>query len=368
MGLNEGYIPVTSELRSPYLPLPVLEEMGFDQDNHAMREQFHFFLSAVKPQTIFSRCVTQDGQMTTPSRFLVHLQTYLLQNGNKVLFIQNDIAPLHQKLYMPRCERIWLSPPMPSPPLDRRPQRLSISDIEVLRRDPYRLYAKSVLKLAPLNNFDAPPSPADKGNLYHKILEIFVGQNLGTLEALQKLATDIISKANFPDFTKYVWTQQFLNISPWLFKNINDVEVDGRLTEKRLERILTVASIDIKIFGIADRIDITKSACTIVDYKTGGIPSKKEIAKGYSPQLNLLNFLNESNFSSMASLSYWLIKSRPVDCKIIPVECMNIHDALTKFLKVYYETPTPYLVAPNPVYKMRYNPYAHLERYNEWGR
>ena len=63
--------------------------------------------------------------------------------------------------------------PEPSPPLDVRPQQLSVTDIENWLRDPYTIYAKHVLRLAPLEAVDTPPGAADRGSAIHEAIGAF---------------------------------------------------------------------------------------------------------------------------------------------------------------------------------------------------
>src|SRR5690606_5891427 len=63
--------------------------------------------------------------------------------------------------------------PEPKPPLAARPQRLSVTEVETLRRDPYAVYARRVLDLNPLDPLIRDPSAAERGSLFHEILHRF---------------------------------------------------------------------------------------------------------------------------------------------------------------------------------------------------
>src|SRR5690606_5608821 len=64
----------------------------------------------------------------------------------------------------------FASRPCPAPPLDSRPRRLSVTEIETLRRDPYAIYARRVLGLRPLEPLIRDPGAAERGSLFHEIL------------------------------------------------------------------------------------------------------------------------------------------------------------------------------------------------------
>src|SRR5260370_6025781 len=60
--------------------------------------------------------------------------------------------------------------PAPKPPRATRPLKLSVTAIEDWLRDPYTIYAKYILKLAPLDPVDMPLSAADRGSAIHGAL------------------------------------------------------------------------------------------------------------------------------------------------------------------------------------------------------
>ena len=64
--------------------------------------------------------------------------------------------------------------PRPSPPVELRPKQLSVTRIETLIRDPYAIYARSVLRLRPFEPLGKTPDAAERGTLIHDILEEFV--------------------------------------------------------------------------------------------------------------------------------------------------------------------------------------------------
>ena len=59
------------------------------------------------------------------------------------------------------------SAPAPRPPLDARPDALSVTEIEHWLRDPYTIYAKHILNLHPLDAVDTPPGARDRGTVIH---------------------------------------------------------------------------------------------------------------------------------------------------------------------------------------------------------
>ena len=66
-----------------------------------------------------------------------------------------------------------IAQPAPKPPRAARPLKLSVTAIEDWLRDPYTIYAKYILKLAPLDPVDMPLSAADRGSAIHDALGEF---------------------------------------------------------------------------------------------------------------------------------------------------------------------------------------------------
>ena len=63
--------------------------------------------------------------------------------------------------------------PAPRPPRALRPDRLSVTRIETLRRDPYAIFAESILRLSPLEPIGVAMGPREIGNVWHAALQEF---------------------------------------------------------------------------------------------------------------------------------------------------------------------------------------------------
>ena len=73
----------------------------------------------------------------------------------------------------PTAYRPWPRPE-PTPPIEARPTRLSVSSIEQWRRDPYGLYARRILGLEALDPLEAELGAADRGSALHDALDEFL--------------------------------------------------------------------------------------------------------------------------------------------------------------------------------------------------
>ena len=71
--------------------------------------------------------------------------------------------------------------PEPKPPLDARPKHFSVTEIETLRRDPYAIFARRILRLRPIEPLIRDPDVAERGSLFHDILAHFTEQGIDPL-------------------------------------------------------------------------------------------------------------------------------------------------------------------------------------------
>ena len=271
------------------------------------------------------------------------------------------------------------------------PSVLSVTDIETLIRNPYGFYAKKILGLRKKDNIWEEPKISDFGNFIHKVLEEYSKNydkqfiNLNLLDkqnALINIGNHILYGTILPNYTKKTWqikltafSKAFILFDIERRKNCKEIyfETKGELR-------LNIAGQDIKIIGIADRIEISKSNnITILDYKTGTIPTKKEIELGLSPQLIIESLmLLENGFlecNSISLLCHSCESGNPITIAYVKItstepyvqtteialsiETLNKHKAgLIKLLE-YYVTNKSFSCDLN---LSKYNDYLHLSR------
>src|SRR5262249_8198025 len=117
-----------------------------------------------------------------------------------------------------RMERI--KAPEPRPPVAARPAALSVTDVEHWLRDPYTIYAKHVLRLAPLDAVDTPPGYADRGTVIHESIAEFTRTYSGALPAdpfgeLVEIGRRHFARlADFPEARAF-WWPRFKRIARW---------------------------------------------------------------------------------------------------------------------------------------------------------
>jgi ATP-dependent helicase/nuclease subunit B len=380
-GLNEGTWPSYSQA-SPWLSRPMRHSFGLHSNDHRIGQSAHDFISLISQSEVFlTRAEKVNNQPTIASRWLTRLEA-LLDKDNEV----DKIKPEHWQQwhkYMLRADIIVPSPPKPSPPISSRANTYSVTDIQWLLCNPYRIYAKKTLKLLPLESPDQEASKREFGILMHSILEDFTKTHPKMLpekafEALLAIGREQFDKAqSIPDT---LWWPCFKRIAAWFIsieedrrKDIHEIQEEYALqTTFHLNDNIS-CTLNTRI----DRSDIRKDkTIRLIDYKTGEPPSKRDIEEGIALQLPLEALLYEETTSGLVSaLEYWKVSGTgKTPCYISELGDLETIDTLKKqakenllhLLSYYLLSETPYLVSPQPGLAPLFNDYHHLERASEW--
>ncbi len=279
--------------------------------------------------------------------------------------------------------------PEPKPPLEARPNRLSVTEIEHWLRDPYTIYAKHVLRLLPLDAVDTPPGARDRGTVIHGAIGDYTkafagGPPADPMQELLKLGERHFAPlADYPEARAF-WWPRYLRIARWFAdwdlerrKTLTALhaEIKGALTFAIGERQFTLT-------GIADRIELrTDGTFAIIDYKTGQARTEKQVRTGLAPQLTLESaILREGGFrpiagGSVAEIAYVTLKGGKEPGK---PETINFKEgtpdsqadkALSKLKELaatFEDESKPYLSLVHPMWKTHYGDYDHLARVKEW--
>lgn len=292
-GLNEGVWPEIAE-PGPWLSRGMKLAIKLDPPERKIGLAAHDFLMAMgAPKVLISYAKRRGTSPSDPSRFIQRLEAFLGEKRSKALYKKTA----HFKTLITQidaAETVRLSPrPVPTPPANIRPRRLSITEIETLVRDPYAIYAKHVLGLRKLRTLGAAPDTAERGNLIHEVLATFVQKELdfSTPDAHQQLmdiALGVYAKLDDVADRRDIWLKRFSAIAHTViaFERNRHANIIQRNAEIRGSMTLPVANENVTIYGDADRIDILKSgAAELIDFKTGSIPTNKDMKNFMSPQL-----------------------------------------------------------------------------------
>ncbi len=292
-GLNEGSWPENTGA-DPWFSRPMRAALGLEQPERRIGLSAHDFAGlAAQPNVLMTRSQKADGAPTIPSRWLQRLEQ--LTKGLGLAAPEGtDYARLAARMsdvaQQPRIGR-----PAARPPVAARPRKLSVTEIETWLRDPYAIYAKHILKLLPLDGLDEPVGPLERGNALHKALELFVRKYPVDLpedavQALVSIADQVFDDEGVPKAALAVWRPRFQGAA----QAIIALEAQRRAAIKKphveIKGELAIPGIagEFRLTGRADRIDeLTGGGAAILDYKSGRVPTRKQVARLLSPQLPL---------------------------------------------------------------------------------
>ncbi|MEQ1843136.1 MAG: PD-(D/E)XK nuclease family protein, partial [Verrucomicrobiales bacterium] len=274
--------------------------------------------------------------------------------------------------------------PGPRPPVEKRPVRLSVTEIETWMRDPYAIYARHVLSLQEIDPIDESPDASDRGTLLHDALERFVKTYPNELpdhadRELRKIGHELLDQRVEDIPTRHFWGVRFDKMADWFIPHERTWRTQARMTATEIKGVMTLPGTSFTLSGKADRFDIMQdgSGLAIIDYKTGFSPSDKHIIAGISPQLPLeAAMVQAGSFPGLppmkvAYLGHWKLnggkdgREKPVDSPPdkLAAEALN---GLTDLVNAFADPQTPYLSQPRPSARPRYSDYAHLARVKEW--
>lgn len=382
-GLEEGVWPAPAPT-DPFLSRPMRERLGLPPPERRVGLSAHDFAQAAcAPEVFLVHSEKRGGQPAVKSRWLWRLET--LAKGAGVELPRADaVVELARALDRPAVFRP-APRPKPRPPLAARPRELAVTAVETWIRDPYAVYARRILDLRPLNRPDEPVGPRERGSALHKAFERFVERHPLQLpedaeaefEALMRAA---LVEAGMGDAAMAREGPLAGNAAPWAAA-MERRRRGGchRLVVEQTGR-LALPELDFTVTAKADRLEISDCG-HVIDFKTGGLPSKKEVVAGLAPQLTLTAaILREGGFAEAGpvepgQLVYVKITGRREagreEVRAEPGESGALADAALDGLKRrvawFREEDTPYLSRAVPkLASDRSGDYDHLARVWEW--
>lgn len=389
-GLNEGTWPPSVET-GPWINRPMRAALGLPQPERRIGLSAHDFASALAAEAVLlTRAEREGGAPTVPSRWLARLDAlfgYDPESGGPAPeYIQrgrHELLAWAEKLdssghYEPR------SRPRPTPPIDSRPTRLTVSDIEQWRRDPYGLYARRILNLEALDPLEQELGAAERGSSLHAALDEFLKTYPSgllppdALRLFEQMGERHLEAVLTAPAERAFWWPRFQRLARWFIATENARRAAGtRFLEGETDGSIGVGGLTIR--GRADRIDeIEPGGWEIIDYKTGRVPSPKELEGLFAPQLLLeAAMATDGGFEKIKGkartvhLSYWqanglgdggAVKEIKASDELVP----KMMALVAKMVAHFGNPATPYEALPWPEFIPHFNDYAHLERAAEW--
>jgi len=385
-GLNEGTWPA-EPAPDPWMSRPMRRDFGLPALERRIGLAAHDITMALgAPEVVLTRSTRVEGTPTVPSRWLLRLGTVARALGADDRFRPDPVpAAWHATLDRP-VEIQSGTPPLPRPPVDKRPRRLSVTRIETWLRDPYSIYASQILRLRRLDDLDTDPSAVERGDAIHRALDAFVrtyprGLPTDPLERLLAFGRATFAEHLDRPGVQAFWWPRFERVAAWFVavERERRQSLSTTATEQRGELEVDGPAGAFVVTGIADRIDrLADGSYAIIDYKTGGNPTKGDLKTGAAPQLPLeALMLARGGFpdlvpAAVSSLAYWRVGGGDPPGRIDAVddgvaELVAEAEAGLRALVATFDDPaTPYHAVPDAARRPRFNDYEHLARIGEW--
>ena len=386
-GLVESVWPPATRT-DPWLSRPMRLALGLDLPERRIGLSAHDFAQlAGTRDVILTRAAKLGGAPTVASRFVQRLAAVAGERWKDAIARGDTYVAWARALDRPTAfQRIRR--PEPKPPRDARPKQLSVTEIEHWLRDPYTIYAKHVLKLAPLDRVDTLPGARDRGTVIHGAIGAFTERFAKALPADPLAALLAIGEEHFAALRDYpearaFWWPRFQRIARWFVA----WEAERRATATAVHAE-TYAKLDIplgeRVFTLttrADRIEQRAGGYAILDYKTGQLPTEKQVRTGLAPQLTLeAAILRAGRFrdiagGSIAELAYVGLRGGEPAGSHAPIEFKegtpdsHADKALSRLTAIalrFEDEATPYRSLVSPMWSRRYGDYDHLARVKEW--
>ena len=384
-GLNEGVWPEPAK-PDPWLNRALRHRAGLLLPERQIGLAAHDFQQAVAaPEVMLTRAIRDAEAQTVPSRWLNRLNNLLggLPEGAVALRAMRERGAhwlaMADLLDTPVTRQPPAPRPSPQPPVTQRPNRISITEVQTLIRDPYAVYARRILELDPLDPLRRQPDPPLRGTILHRIVERFVREapvkDLDSgIARLMRIADEVLlAEAAWPA-TRRIWRARIARIAEWFVTGEISRQADRAPIALECRGELTLADIETVLYGKADRIDrLPGGDLAVYDYKTGSVPSADQ-QKHFDKQLLLAALMAERGAwegvaeARVAEIAYIGLGATP---KFGPVpldggETAGALTELVKLLAAYRQRSRGYSARRAVEMRGRGGNYDHLARYGEW--
>lgn len=294
-GLNEGVWPRLAEA-DPWLTRSMRTRLGLEPPERRIGLSAHDVTQSFgAARVVIARAERIGTTPTVASRWLLRLKAVAgdgpwqaaRSRGARWL----DLA---RALDRPAGPPVPAERPNPVPPLEARPARLSVTEIETLIRDPYAIYAKRILNLKPLEPVADDPGGAERGTMIHAAVAAFFETAPDRFDEAAVARLVAAGREAFRAIEAYpevvaLWWPRFERVAAALVaEEAKRPRPLRRHNERKGELPVPVGGTGFTLTGRADRIDeFPGGALSVLDYKTGYAPTAKQVASLLAPQLPL---------------------------------------------------------------------------------
>jgi ATP-dependent helicase/nuclease subunit B len=372
-GMNEGVWPA-APTPDPWLAPQIRRKLGLPGLEFRTGLAAHDFLSALgAPRVLLTRARRDSRSPTIASRLWLRVQAMTggmtrdqrLERMAHELDAGTGIEPATK--------------PAPCPPLDVRPKRIVVTDLDRLKADPFAFYAKTILRLRSEEPVDAEQTAAWKGTAVHDVFQRWFDEDDCNPDKLVARARAMIEDESIHPMLRALWSPRLMEAIDWAAAEMAEDRANGRKTVlAETKGSATVAGVTLE--GRVDRIDrFPDGKLAIVDYKTGQAPKPKAVTEGFALQLGLLSLIARAGGfgdigSEVGCHEYWSLakKNGRFGYRKSPYkdECEDafFERAFSKFADAaakWLLGTEPFEAKLNPAYAP-YEDYDQLMRLEEW--
>lgn len=296
-GLEEGVWPRGGGT-DPFLSRPMRKTLGLPTPERRIGLSAHDFAQiACAPEVCLLHTERRDNQPSVKSRWLWRLETLVRGAFPDAprLPQRPDLLELARRLDVPDADPPQtLRPaqrPAPKPPVAARPTRMSVTRVEEWVRDPYATYARFVLNLHQLERPDERVDARLRGTAIHSAMEVFAREweTLGEAGAQDRFLTRYLAELEAAGMTPAALAREKAlgaRMADW----VTGFERDRRAGRPHvtLEAYGEWSPAEgFTLTARADRMEVAGGRLSVIDYKTGAPPTKKQVESGFSSQLSL---------------------------------------------------------------------------------
>jgi ATP-dependent helicase/nuclease subunit B len=255
-------------------------------------------------------------------------------------------------------------------------------------RDPYAVYARYVLRLKPLDRPGQSAEAIARGNAVHKAVERLTLAWPHALpdDCADQLETLLLEELGHHGFEEAAMAREAplaRNAARWLAAH--EAERRARGIDIRVEeKVAMTFDAPFGPFTLtakADRIELSATGAAVLDFKTGSIPSARQVRTGFAPQLTLTGAilaaegLKDSGPVTPEELTYVRVVGRKVPgeaaVRAIGAEAEEMSqealDGLKRRVARFDDPSAPYASWAAPQFMGNFGGnYDHLARVWEW--
>ena len=308
-GLNEGSWPGLPA-PDPFLAPAIRRALGLPGLARRTGQEAHQFASGLgAPDVLLTRAVRAGGAPTVASRFWQRLSAAAggLPDSGTLAPGRGALLAAARRLDRPE-ETIAFPRPEPAPPAADRPREISVTEVSMLKADPFAFYARRMLRLPVLEARDSEPTAGERGQVVHDILKRVLDEHVPPPARIAKLIDEELEKLGDRPEIAALWRPRVERMLDWALATMAE-EADWQPAEWEKSAEMVVGGVTLK--GRVDRLDVGAGALRVVDYKTGTPPKVKDVEGLYQTQLALLGRLAEAGLfgntggARVEALEYW---------------------------------------------------------------